>query len=163
MRLQFLASNLAALWAGTLIAVGFISAPIIFKMMPDQRQFAGLIAGETFTAVTYVALFLGAIILITVRKINKDAGFHTPNAPLLWVLAALMLAITGEFIIHPMINELKAQAGSAHPEFEKMHLISTAAYAMQIACTLALSWSLRKPVQKPAGIESAVRIPEDEE
>lgn len=161
MKLQHLAATLAGLWAGVMIGVGYVSAPVIFRMLPDQRKFAGTIAGDTFAITAYISLALGAIILLLVRRVNKRAGFNTPNAPMLWVLAALALAIVGQFVIFPMVVHAR-DVGPGALSFGALHGISTTIYMLEIVCVLALNWSLYKPVQKPQGIESAVK-PEPEE
>lgn len=156
MRLQKLAAMLAALWAGIMIGVGYVSAPVIFRMLPEQRKFAGAIAGDTFTTTAYVSLALGVAILLIVRHLNKRAGFYTPNAPLILVLMALFLAIMGQFVVHPLVVQAR-DVGNTALSFGALHAISAIVYLAEIVCVLMLNWCLFQPMQKPQGIESAVR------
>lgn len=161
MRLQHLAAMLAALWAGIMIGVGYVSAPVIFKMLGEQRRFAGVIAGDSFTRTAYVTLALGVVILLLVRTVNRRAGFNTPNAPMILTLGALFLAILGQFVIHPLVAQAR-DYGTTALSFGALHGISTIVYMVEIVCVLALNWSLCKPVQKPEGVESAIRLDNDE-
>lgn len=161
MRLQHLAATLAALWAGIMIGVGYVSAPVIFKMLPDERKFAGTIAGNTFEVTAYISLALGVFILLLVRQANKRAGFHTPNSPLILVIAALFMAIIGQFVIFPQVVAARDVGGTAL-SFGTLHAISNIVFLLELLCVLALNWSLYTPVKKPSGIESSVKEPEPE-
>lgn len=156
MRLQQIAATLAALWAGIMIGVGYICAPVIFQMLPEQRKIAGSIAGQTFTVTAYVALACGIAILLLVKQANKKAGFYTPNAPMILVLAALFLAITGQFVVHPQVAQAR-DFGNTSLSFGTLHAISTLIFIAESLCVLALNWVLYTPVKKPQGIESHVK------
>lgn len=156
MRLQQLAATLAALWAGIMIGVGYVCAPVVFQMLPEQRKLAGSIAGQTFTVTAYITLFLGVAILLLVKKANKKAGFYTPNAPMILVLAALFLAIVGQFVIHPQVAQAR-DFGNPNLSFSTLHVISISIFMIESICVLALNWVLYTPVKKPQGIESRVK------
>lgn len=153
MKLQYLAATLAALWAGVMIGVGYICAPVIFKMMPEARLLAGDIAGQSFTITAYITLAFGVAILLMVKKANRDAGFYTPNLPMILVFAALFLAIVGQFVIHPQVAQARAY-GVGTSSFATLHAISVSIYLLETLCVLALNWVLYTPVKKPEGVES---------
>lgn len=162
MRLQYLAATLAALWAGIMIGVGYVCAPVLFQMMPDARQLAGSIAGQSFSVTAYIALALGIAILLLIKKANRNAGFYTPNLPMMLVLAALFLAIVGQFVIHPQIVQARA-AGVGSSAFAALHMASVGIYLLETLCVLVLNWVLYTPVKKPQGIESHVKPPAGED
>lgn len=161
MKLQHLAATFAALWAGIMIGVGYICAPVIFQMMPDARQLAGSIAGQSFTVTAYVTLVLGVAILLLVKKANRDAGFYTPNAPMILVFAALFLAIVGQFVIHPQVVQAR-DYGIGSMSFGTLHMISVGIYLLETLCVLALNWVLYTPVKKPEGVESRVKLVDED-
>lgn len=153
-KLQRLVTTIAALWAGVMIGVGYVFAPVLFKLMPATRQFAGSITGEVLSITAYISMGAGVVIMLAVRYLNNRAGFSTPNAPLILVIAALFLAIFGQFVLFPEIIQAR-DIGGTHLSFSTLHAISNIVYLVQIFVILVLNWCLYKPIQKPAYIEAA--------
>lgn len=103
----YLASLTAAFWVGGMWAVGYLAVPVLFRMQPD-RQLAGMLAGHMFTAMAYVGMVCALYLL----------GYQMRNAPRpLWrqpvfiaTLVMLLLVLVGQFIIQPIMAELKLRA-----------------------------------------------------
>jgi hypothetical protein len=56
----------AALWWGSLTAIGFIAVPLLFMYLPTPAL-AGQAAARLFTAQAWVALGCGAVLLLCAR------------------------------------------------------------------------------------------------
>lgn len=58
-----LQSIAVTLWVGSLWAVGYIVAPLLFARLPD-RALAGMMAGKLFTLVAYVGIGCALYLLL---------------------------------------------------------------------------------------------------
>lgn len=129
---------LLTIWIGALWTVGFLVVPTLFGTLED-KQLAGMLAGKLFTAVSYIGLFSGLIILLT--DVKRSAPWQANKR--IWLLAVmLLLIIIGEFIIQPQMAELK-QAGlldgsDVSRQFDQLHLIATALYMLNSLFGLVL-------------------------
>ena len=56
---------LLTLWVGGLWATGYLVAPLLFHML-DDRRLAGEIAGRMFSAMNYLGLACGMLLLLAV-------------------------------------------------------------------------------------------------
>lgn len=135
---------LLTIWIGALWTVGFLVVPTLFGTLED-KQLAGMLAGKMFTAVSYIGLFAGLIILLSEAKISRQ--FKTNKR--IWLLALMLLiVIIGEFIIQPQMSGLK-QAGllsssEVSQQFDQLHLIATALYMLN--CLFGLILIIYQPV-----------------
>lgn len=114
------------LWAGSLWATGYLAAPILFREL-DQVAVAGAVAGELFTAVAWVGLVCGAILLAgQLRHRIRPFAAHWR----LW-LVVVMLVVTavGEFALRPAMADLGPQADvafhTAHRAAEALYLVNS--------------------------------------
>lgn len=57
----------AALWWGSLTAIGFVAAPLLFMHLPAPAM-AGLMAAKLFTAQTAMSVACGILLLLAVRS-----------------------------------------------------------------------------------------------
>jgi hypothetical protein len=58
-----LASLSLTAWVGSLWAIGYLAVPILFHAQPD-RQLAGMLAGQMFTASGYRAYFRQLFVIL---------------------------------------------------------------------------------------------------
>ena len=151
MTLQRLATSLTAIWIGIMIGVGYVFTPILFKMLSNDKPFARQIAGEAFTAVAYVSLVLGVIIMAIIRRENARAELTAPSGPLYLILLTTGLAVIAHFIVTP---ELVLAKTGVHTQwsFATLHLIFHIIYAGQILMLLALHWLLYQPIVKETSL-----------
>lgn len=147
MNLQRFAATLTAVWAGIMIGVGYVFAPVLFKMMATDKQFAGEIAGEAFTVIAYISLVFGVILMAIIRRENTRAALTTPSAALHLILVAVSLAIINHFIITPELVLAKTGVNT-QLSFATLHAMSNIVYAAQIIVLLVLNWFLNKPLGK---------------
>lgn len=132
-----LESLLVTLWVGSLWAVGFIAAPILFNVL-DDRALAGTLAGQMFTAVAWLGIVAGPAFLLGNLVVEK--------APVRWrvlvVSGMLVLVMIGHFVLQPMIAELRAagipEGSSAAVEFGRLHGIASILYVLTSLLGLVL-------------------------
>ena len=114
---------LLTLWVGGMWTVGYVVAPTLFGVLED-RQVAGFIAGHLFTTMSYIGLVCGGLLLS--GSLYRVGLKHKTNFIL--VLMLLLVAV-GQFVLQPMMAELKAQGlveGSvAAANFGKLHGVSS--------------------------------------
>ena len=102
-----LQSIAVTLWVGGLWAIGLIVAPLLFHTLSDRSQ-AGLLAGEFFTAITYIGLGCGAYLLLFRQARFGGQAF---GQLLFWsVLLMMALAAAGQFGVQPIMVSLRQQA-----------------------------------------------------
>jgi len=92
----------AALWWGSLTAVGLYVVPLLFVYLPTPAL-AGNMAAKLFSAQSWVALGCGTLLLMNSRQkrplAQPNYGFDT----ILVVVFGMMLAMLSEFAISPRI------------------------------------------------------------
>jgi len=130
-------SLLVTLWVGSLWAVGYIAAPILFNVL-DDRALAGTLAGQMFTVVAWLGIVAGSAFLLGNLVVEK--------APVRWrvivVSGMLVLVMIGHFVLQPMIAELRAagipEGSSAAAEFGRLHGIASILYVLTSLLGLVL-------------------------
>jgi hypothetical protein len=123
---------LLTLWVGSLWVTGFMVAPVLFTLL-DDRSLAGTLAGELFSITAYLGLVAGGMLLalnlLNYRAINWRA----------MVLAGmLLLVVVGQFVLAPMIAELRAQGLSGSPRFGQLHGLASMLFVATSLCGLLL-------------------------
>ncbi|MCG6969976.1 MAG: DUF4149 domain-containing protein [Gammaproteobacteria bacterium] len=126
---------LTTAWVGGLWAIGYIAAPTLFAVL-DERKLAGQLAGEMFHIINWLGLICGALLLLIVLK-------RYGRVWQLWVvLVMLVFVANNEFVLQPMMAELKIQGlvdgSAAKSRFGILHGLSSAAYMLISILGLAL-------------------------
>jgi hypothetical protein len=132
---RHLATLLVTVWVGSLWAIGYLAVPVLFQAQPD-RQLAGMLAGQMFTLVAYLGMVCAAYLLT--RNIVAS-GRSALRLPEFWlVVMMLLLTLTIQFGIQPVMADMKAQAmplevmQSAYADrFRMLHGISSILYLIQ--------------------------------
>lgn len=121
---------LLTLWAGSLWAVGFMVTPVLFARL-DDRALAGSLAGNLFTLTALTGLVCGSVLLIA--HISRT-GRYDGRA---WVLTAMLLLVAiGQFVLAPMIGELRSQGLVESVRFASLHGLASALFL--VTCSLGL-------------------------
>jgi hypothetical protein len=134
---------LVTAWVGGLWAIGYIAAPTLFGVL-DDRQLAGQLAGEMFHIINWLGMICGGLLLLVVLK-------RYGRAWQFWVvLVMLILVLNNEFVLQPMMAELKAQGlvegSAAKSRFGQLHGLSSAAYlAISILGLILVAVGFHKP------------------
>lgn len=127
-----------------MLAVGGLAAPSLFMVL--ERELAGKAAGRIFTLEAKVSLAFAIVLFMIERRRVRDlaeAGKTSTvmTGNLLIILGALFLAIFGEFVLHPMIEAVKA-GQAAKLSFGALHGISSALYWLRAVLVGCLAWRL---------------------
>ena len=92
----------AALWWGSLTAVGFMVVPLLFKFLPTPAM-AGHMAAKLFTAQTWVSVACGIVLLLVSRSNRPSALSGRAQAALVFIVLGMLLALLIEFAVAPRI------------------------------------------------------------
>jgi len=126
---------LLTLWVGGMWTAGYIVAPLLFKTL-DDRMLAGNLAGQVFTVMSYIGIVCAVFLIIS-------QYLQTPllNNWRLWtLLGMLVVVVVGQFVLQPMMAELKASGleGEAAKQFGRLHGVSAILFLMNSLAGLAL-------------------------
>ena len=123
----------AALWWGSLSAVGFLAVPLLFAHADSARQ-AGQLAAVLFGAQTWVGVGCGMVLLMAAGTSEDTARMDWAQGALVFVLLGMLLALLQEFAVAPRIVQRQNLA--------VWHSAGTAMYAAQWLCALGVLWKL---------------------
>lgn len=127
---------LLTFWVGGMWMIGYVVAPTLFGVL-DDRQLAGFIAGRLFTTMSYIGLVCGSLLLF--GNLYREGMKHKTN----YILALMLVLVAiGQFILQPMMADLKAQGlveGSvAAANFGKLHGVSSVLFLITSIAGLVL-------------------------
>jgi hypothetical protein len=139
---DYLFSIAVTLWVGALWAVGYISAPVLFRQLPDQL-FAGSVAGKQFTIVAWLGI--GCAVYILGYLFSRE-GMKALKSTSFWlVVLMLLLTLAGYFGIQPILTQLRAEAfprqimeSVVRDRFYAWHGISNVLYLIESVLGIAL-------------------------
>ncbi len=132
----------AALWVGGTWAIGYLAVPVLFQTLPD-RQLAGLLAGKMFTWMAFAGIACALYLLAyQLRQFGRSVW---KQATFLVTLTMLVLLLTGQFGIQPIMADLKSQAlpldvmhSALAPQFKALHGVASILYLIQSLLGVAL-------------------------
>lgn len=126
-----------ALWVGGMWVTGYLVAPVLFATIAE-RSVAGEVAGETFRAMSFVGLACGAMLLLSALLREPRSWWRHWSA---WVVVA-MVAVTaiGQFVLQPMMAELKeiGLQGDIAAQFGRLHGVASALFGVNSLLGLLL-------------------------
>jgi len=125
----------AALWWGSLSAIGFVAVPLLFRHLPSPAL-AGFAAARLFAAQTWISIGCAATLLLLTRA--QQAPAWTQSA-LIWMLAGLLLALLMQYGISPRIV--------ARENLRLWHTLGSAMYLLQWLCALVVLWQMGRAAQ----------------
>ena len=123
---------LLTLWAGSLWVVGFVVAPLLFAEL-DDRSLAGSTAGTLFTLTSYIGLACGALLLVL-----NGAARRCINWRALVITGMLLLIVIGQFVITPMVADLRVQLLTDTPRFGLLHGVASVLFLLTSILGLVL-------------------------
>ena len=119
----------AALWWGSLTAIGFVVVPLLFVHLPTPAM-AGQMAARLFTAQTWISLACGLLVLLASRPRGEAPRMDWGHGALVFVLAGLLFALLSEFAVAPRIV--------ARENLRLWHSLGSGMYALQWLCALVV-------------------------
>ena len=131
----------AALWWGSLTAVGFMVVPLLFKFLPTPAM-AGHMAARLFTAQTWVSVACGVVLLLVSRSNRPAALAGRAQAALVFIVLGLLLALLIEFAVAPRIV--------ARENLRLWHGAGSVMYVVQWLCAAAVLWRITAEPREPS-------------
>ncbi|MDH5206854.1 MAG: DUF4149 domain-containing protein [Hylemonella sp.] len=122
----------AALWWGSLSVIGFLVVPLLFKHLPSPAM-AGAMAGQLFSAQTWLSVVCGLLLLMLSRAEGQGEGAALRRA-LPYIMAGMLLALLSELAVAPRIM--------ARDNLALWHRVGSSMYLLQWACASAVFWRL---------------------
>ena len=126
----------AALWWGSLSAVGFMVVPMLFANLATPA-IAGAMAAKLFAAQTWVSVVCAMVLLLVSRRRAHSPVARRIMALVGWVLVGLALALLVEYGVAPQIV--------ARTQLRLWHSVGSVAYALQWVCAAVVLWQLAAP------------------
>ena len=127
---------LLTLWVGGMWAIGYIVAPTLFSLL--EKSVAGNVAGQLFTIMSYVGLVCGGLLLIgVISRLGVDVSRYW----VFWVLLGMLIIIViAQFVLQPMMAELKAVGITDlnRSKFGQLHGIASVLFLINSLAGLAL-------------------------
>ena len=120
---------IAALWWGSLCAIGFMVVPLLFVHL-ETAAIAGQMAGKLFTAQSWLSLACGVLLLTAAQRVSKGV----PYTPSPWVMAGMLFALLLEVAVKPHIM--------ARDNLALWHNLGSAFYLLQWVCASKVLWAV---------------------
>jgi uncharacterized membrane protein len=120
-----------------LTAVGFGVVPMLFGNLPTPAM-AGAMAAKLFSALTWVTVVCGLILLLSLQRNKPLAISNKAQAALIFIVSGMLLALMSEFAVAPRIV--------ARENLRLWHSVGTLMFAVQWVCagiTLVMVNSVR--------------------
>ncbi len=125
---------LLTLWIGGIWAIGYIVAPALFNSL-DDRALAGSLAGVMFRSIAWLGLFCVSLLLLGNQL--RSAGRRL-NWRALVLLVMLLIILVGQFVLAPIIADLRVAGEVDEPVFAWMHGAASLLYLINSLLGLAL-------------------------
>ena len=126
----------AALWWGSLSAIGFMAVPLLFRHLPTA-SLAGQTAARLFSAQTWVSLVCGALLLVLLKPKPGLTQAQPARAATIFVVLGMLMAMVVEYGVAPRIV--------ARENLAVWHSVGTLMYAVQWLCTGVVLWRVSPP------------------
>jgi hypothetical protein len=123
----------AALWWGSLSAIGFMAVPQLFSHASSPGV-AGNLAARLFEAQTWLSLVCGVLVLMGAREPDGTATMGWAGGAVTYVLLGMLAALLQQFAVAPKIV--------ARQDLAFWHSAGSLLYAVQWICALTVLWKV---------------------
>ena len=130
---------LAALWWGSLTALGFVVVPMLFTHLPSPAA-AGQMAAKLFTAQTWLSIACAMLLLLVYNQKEAVAPDLRAQRAIKFIVTGLLLAVLVEFGLSPRIVSARADGGN----LKLLHGVGSAMYFAQWLCAGFTLWTLSR-------------------
>jgi hypothetical protein len=129
----------AALWWGSLSAIGFLAVPLLFANLPTPAM-AGQLAARLFAGQAWVSIACALLVVVSARR-GESPSLDWGRGALPFVMAGVLLALLLEFAVAPRI--------AARIDLKLWHPVGSAMFLAQWACAATVLWRLAVPANPP--------------
>ena len=145
---------IAALWWGSLTALGFVVVPMLFAQLPSLAA-AGQMAAKLFTAQTWLSIACAMFLLLIYNQKEAIAQDLRGQAAIKFIVAGLLLAVLVEFGLSPRIVSARADGGN----LKLLHALGSAMYFGQWLCSGFALWRLSQTqIGAPNDVADVARL-----
>lgn len=123
----------AALWWGSLTAVGFMVVPMLFAYLPTPAM-AGQMAAKLFSAQTWVSVVCCVALMLVGRPGVKAPIVKNASPSMVFILLGLLLAMLIEYAVAPRIV--------ARENLRLWHSAGSVMYGVQWLCAAIVLWRM---------------------
>ncbi|MGV8804295.1 MAG: DUF4149 domain-containing protein [Polaromonas sp.] len=127
----------AALWWGSLSALGFVVVPLLFMHLGSPAA-AGAMAAKLFTAQTWLGTGCAMLMLLAFNQKDAEAPVASVQAAMKFIVAGMLLALLVEFGVAPRIVNARAEGGN----LRLWHGLGSAMLLGQWLCAGLAMWRL---------------------
>jgi Domain of unknown function (DUF4149) len=131
---------LAALWWGSLTSLMFWVVPLLFTHLSTPFA-AGTMAAKLFAAQNWTGIACAMLVLMMSSRKEPEKPDSRAQAAIKFVVAGLLLAVLGEFVIAPRIVAARAEGGN----LKLWHLLGSGFHLLQWHCAGVALWRLSGP------------------
>ncbi|MFZ3125100.1 MAG: DUF4149 domain-containing protein [Acidovorax sp.] len=121
----------AALWWGSLSAIGFMVVPLLFAHLPTPAM-AGNMAARLFEAQTYISIACCACLMVLSKRKHAENQEQWAQAAMVFVIGGLLLALLVQFGVAPRIV--------ARENLRIWHAVGSGMYLVQWLCAGITLW-----------------------
>ncbi|ROZ76979.1 DUF4149 domain-containing protein [Ramlibacter sp. WS9] len=121
----------AALWWGSLTAIGFVAVPLLFAHLPTAAL-AGQTAAKLFAAQAWIAIACGLVLMFASRSGEQPVRMDWAGGALFFIFAGVLLALLAEFAVAPRIV--------ARENLKLWHAVGTVMHLVQWLCAGTVLW-----------------------
>ena len=131
----------AALWWGSLTALGFMVVPLLFARL-ETPAIAGRMAAQLFSAQTWLSMGCGLLLLMVLQRHRRSdfeqkqavAPVDKAQSALLFIVTGMLMALLVEFAVAPRIL--------AREQLRLWHGMGTAMYVLQWLASAIVLWKV---------------------
>jgi Domain of unknown function (DUF4149) len=137
----------AALWWGSLSALGFVVVPMLFNYLGSPTA-AGAMAAKLFSAQTWISTGCALVMLLVFNQKDDLAQAGYARTAMKFIVAGMLLALLVEFGVAPRIAGARADGGN----LKLWHGLGGAMYLGQWLCAGVALWTVTsqpKPFAAP--------------
>ena len=127
----------AALWWGSLTALGFVIVPMLFMHLGSSAA-AGAMAAKLFGAQTSISTSCALLMLMVFKKKDELADAAYARVAMKFIVTGMLLALLVEFGVAPRIASARADGGN----LRLWHGLGSAMLLGQWLCAGFTLWSL---------------------
>ena len=130
---------LAALWWGSLTALGFVIVPMLFTHLPNPAA-AGQLAAKLFTAQAWLSIACAMFLMLIYNQKETENQDLRGQAAIKFIVTGLLLVVLVEFGLSPRIVSARADGGN----LKLLHGLGSAMYFGQWVCAGFALWRLSR-------------------